>query len=137
VDDIPFRVATIKARTRQASRKIGVDMQIEAEKVGFKMVGDRHLGRLYIAVFYADGSEKYLGESWKTLNYELPEVKYQELLRTGISFSTQIPQKASTQILKVIVYDTCSTRSGANSLKYDRPGRMLLLRRRAEFVERQ
>jgi len=117
VDDIPFRVATIKGQDEAGEPKIGVDMQIEAEKVGFKMVGDRHLGRLYIAVFYADGSEKYLGESWKTLNYELPEVKYQELLRTGISFSTQIPQKASTQILKVIVYDTWLDKVGSKLVK--------------------
>jgi len=117
VGDVPFKVATIKSRDEAGEPKIGVDMRIEAEKVGFKMAGDRHLGRLYIAVFYADGSEKYLGESWKTLNLELPEDKYQELLRSGILFSTQIPQKASTQILKVIVYDTWSDRVGSKLIK--------------------
>jgi hypothetical protein len=115
VVDIPFRIAT--ARDPGSQPQIKVDLQIDAEKVRFKMVDDRHSGRLYITVFYADANGSYLGETWKTMNLELPEKSYQDIMRSAIQFSTLIPLKAPNQILKVVVYDTVGDRVGSKLIK--------------------
>jgi len=117
IGDIPFKVTTAKAKDAGGAAQIKVDLQIDAEKVGFKMVGERHLGRLRIAIFYADASGKHLGDNWTTMNMDMPEGSYQRLLQSGIQFSALVPQKTANQILKVIIYDTWNDKVGSKLVK--------------------
>jgi hypothetical protein len=75
------------------------------------------MGRLYVAVFYADSGGKFIGDQWKTLNLELPEDAYQKTLQSGIQVSSLIPAKVPNQILKVIVYDTWGDKVGSKLVK--------------------
>lgn len=112
--DVPFRLA---AANDAANTRINIDLVIDPEKVGFRMVDDRHLARLYIVTFYADARGNLLGELWKTMNLDLPEESYQRMLKSGIPFSTAIPVKAPNQMLKVIVYDTWSDKVGSSRIR--------------------
>ena len=114
LSDVPFRLA---AANDAANARINIDLVIDPEKVGFRMVDDRHLARLYIVTFYADAQGNLLGELWKTMNLDLPEESYQRMLRSGIPFSTAIPVKAPNQMLKVIVYDTWSDKVGSSRIR--------------------
>jgi VWFA-related protein len=117
IGDIPFKVTTAKAQDAAGAAQIKVDLQIDADKVGFKMVGTRHMGRLRIAIFYADAHKNHLGDNWTTMNMDMPEDSYQRLLQSGIQFSALIPQKAPNQILKVVVYDTWNDKIGSKLVK--------------------
>ena len=117
VRDIPFNVATRLTEEAGSPRQIRVDLQIDPEKVGFKMIEERHAARLYITIYYADAAGNYLGENWQTMNLELPEESYQRILRSSIQFSAAVPVKVRSQLLKVIVYDTVSDRVGSKQVK--------------------
>jgi len=115
INDVPFKVATTK--NGGAAPQIRVDLQIDSEKIGFKMVDLRHVGRLRCAIFYADGGGNSLGDIWQNMNLELAEAKYQEYLRTGIPLAVNIPWKASNQLLKIVVYDAIGDRIGSKLVK--------------------
>ena len=117
VGDIPFKVTTSLTEKAGSPPQIKVDLQIDPEKVGFKMIEERHATRLYLTIYYADAGGNYLGEDWQTMNLELPEESYQRILRSSIQFSAAIPVKARSQLLKVIVYDTVSDRVGSKLVK--------------------
>jgi hypothetical protein len=115
IHDVPFRVTTVK--NPGATPQIKVDMQIDAEKVGFKMVDLRHVGRLRCAIFAADGGGNSLGDFWHNLNLDLVEAKYQEYLRTGIPLAVNIPWKESSRLLKIVVYDAIGDKIGSKVVK--------------------
>ncbi len=117
VEDIPFEVSTMKTIATGDSQQVRVDLKVDADSVGFKLVGDRHVARLYIAVFYGKGDDDYLGSSWQTVNLELPEASYQRMLRTGIQATAMVPLEVSKQVLKVIVYDAWGDRVGSKLVK--------------------
>jgi hypothetical protein len=117
IADIPMKVTTAKTKDDTGKPQIKVDLQVDPEKVGFKMVNDRHVGRLYITVFYADGDGNHLGDSWQTMNMELLEESYQRTLKSGIQCSTLIPQKTPSEILKVIIYDAWGDKVGSKLVK--------------------
>jgi hypothetical protein len=117
VEDIPFKVTTGMTEKTGSPPQIKVDLQINPERIGFKMIEERHATRLYITIYYADAGGNYLGEDWQTMNLELPEESYQRILRSSIQFSAAIPVKARNPILKVIVYDTVSDRVGSKLVK--------------------
>ena len=115
VPDVPFKVTATKDFGDPAQIKVA--LEINPEKVGFKMVDLRHVARLHIAIFYADGDGNNLGDSWKTMGLELPEDSYQKTMRSGIQYSALIPRKAPTQLVKVVVYDAVSDRVGTKVVK--------------------
>jgi VWFA-related protein len=117
IADLPIQVTAAKTKDDIGRPQIKVDLQVDPEKVGFKMVNDRHVSRLYITVFYADGDGNHLGDSWQTMNMELPEESYQRTLKAGIQYSTLIPQKTPSAILKVIIYDASGDKVGSKLVK--------------------
>jgi VWFA-related protein len=117
VEDIPFQVDTIKTLASGDSPQVRVDLQVDADAVDFKLVGNRHVARLYVAVFYGKGDDDYLGSRWQTVNLELPEASYQRMLRTGIQVTSMIPLEVSKQVLKVIIYDTWGDKIGSKLVK--------------------
>jgi hypothetical protein len=117
VSDVPFKVTTEKAKDAAGQPQVKVDLQIDPEKIGFRMVDDRHMGKLYISIFYADSNGNYLGGQWRTMNLDLLEEGYQRLMRSGIQYSAVIPGQAPSQLLKVIIYDTWSDKVGSKVVK--------------------
>jgi len=117
IADLPMKVTTAKTKDDTGNPQIKVDLQIDPEKVGFKMVNDRHVSRLYITVFYADGNGNQLGDHWQTMNMDLPEESYQRTLKSGIQYSTVILQKTPSEILKLIIYDAWGDKLGSKLVK--------------------
>lgn len=115
VPDVGFKVVTTKDAGSQPVIK--VDLQIEPDKVGFKMVDLRHVGRLHIAIFYADANGNPLGDNWKTMSMDLSEEHYQKTIQSGIQYTALIPLKGPNQILKVVVYDAVNDKVGTRLVK--------------------
>jgi VWFA-related protein len=115
VPDVSFEVTA--AKEGGVNPQVRISLQIHPEKIGFKMVDLRHVTRLHIAIFYADGDGNNLGDNWKTLSLELPEDRYQQAMKSGVPYSAIIPMKAPSQLVKVIVYDAVNDRVGTKLLK--------------------
>ncbi len=117
ITDLPFKIDAAKSTNAGGQAQIMVDLQIDATRLGFKNVNDRHTDRLRIVIYYADGRRNYLGEEWRNLDLRLLEDTYQRFLKTGIPISIPIPLKAPNQILKVVIYDTESDLVGSRLVK--------------------
>jgi VWFA-related protein len=115
IQDIAFKVTTAKDAGNPP--QIKVDLRVDAERIGFRMVDLRHATRLHIAIFYGDTSGNHLGDNWKTVTLELPEDNYQQIMQTGIQYSATIPMKVPEQLVKIVVYDGVSDRVGAKLVK--------------------
>ena len=114
---IPFKVQTAPALDSSAQPQVKVDLEIDASRIGFRMVDARQTARVHVAVFYADPDGIYLGCDWKVMDLRLDETQYREILKTGILFSTKISLIVPKQILKVIVYDASTDRIGSRLVK--------------------
>ncbi len=99
-DELPFKVTAGKTTSGTGQSQIKIDLQIDPAKVGFKTVENKHLGRIRIAIFYADDKGTYLGESWQTMNLQLQEEAYRLIMRSRIPFSALIPAKSPKQMLR-------------------------------------
>jgi len=113
LEDILFDVSTAEVRDAKGKRQVIVDLQIDAANVLFKIVGDRHVGRLRITTFYMDSKGKSLAADWKIMDLRLTEGTYQRMMQSGISYSTTIPLKTPGRWIKVVVYDPGSDRLGS------------------------
>jgi VWFA-related protein len=118
IADIPFKIET---STAVGKKQVNVNLQIDAASLGFRSAGGRRLGKLRIAIFYADGKRNYLGEDWKNVDLKLLEDTYQRFLQSGIPISIPVPLQAPNQILKIVIYDTESDRVGSKLVKVRGP----------------
>lgn len=117
IADIPFKIDTAMSTTAGGQAQINVGLQIDAARVGFREVNGRHMGKLRIAIFYADAKRNYLGEDWKNVDLRLLEDTYQRFLKSGIPVSISIPARSRNQFVKVVIYDTQSDRVGSRLVK--------------------
>jgi VWFA-related protein len=115
--DIPFEISTTEVQDAKGKPQVKVDLQIIPANVFFKILDDRHAARLRITTFYQDAKGKPLGADWKIMDMSLSEGTYQRILQSGIPYSTTIPLKTPKQIIKVVVYDPGSDRSGSRLVK--------------------
>ncbi len=115
--EIPFEVRTSEVSDGKGMPQIKVDLQVDASNVLFKVDEDRHVGRLRITTFYLDAKGKPLGADWKIMDMRLMEATYQQIMRSGIPYSTTIPLKTPKQRIKVVVYDPWSDRIGTKLIE--------------------
>jgi VWFA-related protein len=97
--------------------QVRVDISIRPDNIGLALVNGRHAGQLRVAIYYADGSGRYLGETWKNVNLNLSEPTYQWSLQSGLPFSIMVPFKTKKQMIKVVVYDPQNDRIGSQLIK--------------------
>ena len=117
LDGLAIDVDITTARDAKNKPLVKIDLQIGAENVAFRVDGDRHVGQLRITAFYADSKGKLLGADWKRMDLHLYEATYQRILQKGIAYSTTIPLKSPSQIIRVIVYDLGSNRMGSRLMR--------------------
>jgi hypothetical protein len=115
--DIPFMVRTAEQADPDGQLQLKVDLQIDFSRIVFKTIEGRHACRLHITVFYADSKGKILGSDWRVLEGQLKEETFNQAMKSGVSFSTTVPRKVPSQILKIVVYDEESDRVGSKMVK--------------------
>lgn len=74
VVDLPFKIDAFRSINAYDQAQVRVDLQIDATKLGFRTLNDRHAGTLRIAIYYADGKRNYLGEEWKSVDLRLKKI---------------------------------------------------------------
>ena len=88
-----------------ASRMLNVDATLDAEHVAFAHVRDTHVAALHYAVLCADAYGSSVGEFWKTVDYQIPDSVFDQVMLTGIKLNVQVPVRQSPSFVKMIVYD--------------------------------
>lgn len=117
--DILFQINTTGVTDAEGTPQVRMDLQIDPSNIFFKIAGDRRVGRLRITAFYQDAKGKPLGADWRIMDMRLLEATYQQILLSGISYSTTIPLKAPKQVIKIVVYDPWSDRIGSRLVRQD------------------
>ena len=117
IDDVPFKVSTTNTRDDAGQPQLKIDLRINAAKVTLQNSGGIYAGRLRVAVFYADGRQRMLGDLWTTVGLQLQEAAYREYLKSGIPCSIMIPAKSSSMYLTVVVYDVQGDRVGSRRVQ--------------------
>jgi VWFA-related protein len=120
--DTEYRQVALQAGTElttdaRGKQMVRVSLRIGPAGVGFKTIDDRHVGRVDVAVIYADTKGKYIGEDWQTADLQLQDDAFQEALQSGINLSVTIPFKTQGQIVKVVVCDVWSGRLASRLLR--------------------
>jgi len=113
LNDIPFELDAAREADDRDQPRIKVDLKIDPANVVFKTEGDRHRGKLRVAIFYADDKGKILGDLWYTMDLNVPESNFRQFMSSAISFAQSIPRKAKKQMIRVVVYDPGSDRVGS------------------------
>lgn len=116
--DIQFGVGLSQATDSGNQPQIKVDLQISPSGIRLNTIGERHTGKVRIAIYYANAKGLYLGEDWKTLDLSLKEDSYQRFLRSGMPVSTMIPLKEPKQNLLIILYDMEGDKLGSKRIKF-------------------
>jgi len=120
IDDVPFKVSTSRAPDEAGQKQLKVDLSINAGKVAFRDADGLHSGRLRVAVFYADGGRRMLGDIWKTVTLQLQEPVYRDFLKSGIPFSVTIPARTSAMYVTIVVYEMVGDRVGSRRVSVQR-----------------
>jgi len=120
IDDISFKLSTSRATDERSQPQLKVDLKIAAAKLAFKNSDNLHVGKLRIALFYADSAKRPLGNIWKTLDLKLPDANYQEYMKSGIPCSILIPTNSKDLFLKAVVYDMQGDRVGSRQARVEK-----------------
>jgi Ca-activated chloride channel homolog len=116
--DVSFMTKTAGQKDPNGKQRIKIDLQVNFAGIGFKPVGNRHTCRLHIAVFYVDKKRDYFDSEWRTLEGQLKEETYNQVMRNGLSFSMDVPQKAPEQTLRIVIYDEVSASFGSKLVRF-------------------
>jgi Ca-activated chloride channel family protein len=117
--DISFEVGVTRVSDARGKPQVKVNLKIDAANVLFKIVGDRHVGRLYVTAFWMDSKGTSLGAETKIIDLNLIASTYQRIQESGIDFDTTVPFRIPGQKLKMVVYDPWSSRLGSRVLRVE------------------
>jgi len=104
IKDLKLSIKTTDAKFG-ASRMLNVEATIEPDHVAFAHVRDHRVAALHYAVLCADAYGSSVGEYWKTLDLQVPDGAFDQMMLTGIKLNAQVPVKQSPSFVKMIVYD--------------------------------
>ena len=104
INDLKVSIKTTNAKFG-VSRTLNVEATIDSSHVAFAHVRDHRVAALHYAVLCADAYGNGVGESWKTLDLQVPDSAFDQTMLTGIKLNVQVPVKQAPSVIKMIVYD--------------------------------
>jgi hypothetical protein len=115
--EIPFKVSTAERTDSNGHPQVRVDLLIDSAAVDLSTVENTRACKLIAAIFYADENGTLLGSNWWLIENSLNAESYGWTQKTGIPFSTTVPLKTQSQILKIVVYDERSDKVGTKYMQ--------------------
>jgi Ca-activated chloride channel family protein len=113
--EILFEIKTDAAEGILGRLLTRVDLLIDPARIQFKNVNGLQTASLCICVFLALSDGVFFSTEWKTLDVRLKEDAYQQVMKSGIVFSTQV--RGAPEMLRVVVYDLQSDQLGTKWVK--------------------
>jgi VWFA-related protein len=121
LQDIRFEVGTAVVNDDNGQSQLKVDMKINPANISFRILEDRHIARVHIAIFCENTRGKQLAADWKILDLSLSEATYQKIPNEGIDYSITLPLKAPKQVIKIVLYDPGNDRIGTKLIRLPLP----------------
>jgi hypothetical protein len=116
--EIPFTIATSEHMDSRSRPQLQINLQINPVGIDLSPVEGRNVCRLIVAIFYTDALGRMLGSDWRSIEKQLSREEYEQIIKTGIAFSTMIPLMTQNQKLKVVVYDVRSDTVGSRLILF-------------------
>jgi VWFA-related protein len=109
VDDIGVEV-TASSKTPVT---LTATLKIDLSRVTFATEGDRHVGKLEVAVFCSDFRDRLAGQKWETLDLKLKSDTLAMALKDGLTHVVTVPVSTRVRTVKAVVFDYATSRAGA------------------------
>ena len=87
-----------------ASRRVAVDLTIDASRLVWAQDGDNHIAELAVKVFCSDGNT-IVGDLDDTPDFTFSDAAYQRIVKSGIRTTLRVPITGEPKYVKVLVYD--------------------------------
>ncbi len=115
ISDIRVDAKINKKRIGYRKLQVTADIKVDADQAFFIPENGRHKARLSVSCFLVDDDEEILAQSWDTVDLNLKEETYRNVLRDGIAIteSYDVPGKGNRARLKIIVYDPKTDKLGS------------------------
>jgi VWFA-related protein len=115
VPDIGFTLDV--AREGDPVTAITASLVISADRLSLVEQSGLRRGQLKIAVFVGDKNERVISESWQTMDLNLSDERYRQLIAEGIPHQVRMPVTGVPAYVKAIVYDFNADRVGSIAVK--------------------
>ena len=114
--DIPFTVTTSMIESG-GQIQLKADLKIDSAGIGFEAANDGRACKLYIALCYADAKGKIFGSDLRKIEGSMDEETFSQIKKNGILLSTRIPIKEKRQMVRIVVYDEQTDKSGSKLVR--------------------
>jgi VWFA-related protein len=120
MDEISFALKNAeKIENPNGQSQMMIDLSIDPVGIDAVAQDGRRAYNMQAAFFATDKKGNPLGFNVWKIEGSLSEEKYNSVLQKGIPFSARVPLKDKDQILKIVIYDENSGRTGSKSIKKD------------------
>ena len=99
-----------------ASRRVVIDLTIDASRLAWVQDGDRHVAALAIKAFCSDGNA-IVGDYDDTFDLTLSDADYQRVVKSGTRTTVRVPVTGDPKYVKVLVYDYRADLLGTATVK--------------------
>ncbi len=113
VKDITFKLNATKETDAAGKPSVKVNLNIDTSKLVLDSADGLYTGRLRIAVYYSDSTQRPLGDLWSTVDLRIREESYRQYTKSGIPCSIVIPTERKSLFLAVFVYDMKGDKVGS------------------------
>ncbi|MFB3905986.1 MAG: VWA domain-containing protein [Acidobacteriota bacterium] len=115
ISDIRVDAKVSKKRIGDGKLQVTADIKVGTDPEFFVSENGRQKARLSVNCFLVKDDEEILAQSWDTLDLNLKEETYRNVLRDGIPISEayEVPGKGHRARLKIIVYDAKTDKLGS------------------------
>ena len=113
VKDVSFKLNASKETDAAGKPSVKVNLNIDTSKLVLESADGLYTGKLRIAVYYSDSTQRPLGDLWSTVDLRFREDGYRQYMKSGIPCSIVIPTDRKSLFLAVFVYDMKGDKVGS------------------------
>ena len=112
-DQIPLRLAYESSRLNEDRYRLSVLTNVNIGGVSFQQEGERRQNLLHMVVMVYDENDKYVEGSEKTVELNLSDASYLNMLRHGFTAKTEVAVPAGQYKVKAVVRESNQTKMGS------------------------
>ena len=105
IDDISVTVGKPVPKETGSGRTLDIPVRVRSSRIGFTIVGGRHVAQLDVAIYCGDGRQRVVGELWQKLDLKLSDESFRRFQSEGATYTARVPVTATPAFVKVVVYD--------------------------------
>jgi hypothetical protein len=103
--DIALQAKVSAAPSGDPAGQIRVELTIDASRLSFTQVGERHVATIDLDIFCGDARQKVVGSLKQKMEMSLEEDRYKRALKDGITYTVTVPVTAKPAHVRVFAYD--------------------------------